>query len=58
MPSFFAETTRLFETTGVAHEIIVWVENLTDEPYTEFSNATFFRPEPGCTAKVSYRMRF
>jgi outer membrane receptor protein involved in Fe transport len=49
---------RLFEMAGVAHELTAWVENLTDELYAEFSNATFFRPEPGRTVKVSYRMTF
>lgn len=49
---------RLFELAGLAHEVTVWVENLTDELYAEFSNATFFRPEPGRTAKVSYRVTF
>src|SRR4029078_9830038 len=45
---------RLFQLGGFRHEVTVWVENLTDELYAEFSNATFFRPEPGRTAKVSY----
>ena len=39
-------------------ELTVWIENMTDELYAEFSNATFFRPEPGRTAKVSYRVTF
>ena len=45
---------RLFEFS----ELTVWIENITDELYAEFSNATFFRPEPGRTAKVSYRVTF
>ena len=49
---------RLFEFSGLANEVTVWIENLTDELYAEFSNATFFRPEPGRTAKVSYRVTF
>jgi len=49
---------RLFEFSGLANEVTVWIENLTDELYAEFSNATFFRPEPGRTAKVSYRVKF
>ena len=49
---------RLFQIGGFANEVTVWVENLTDELYAEFSNATFFRPEPGRTAKVSYRVTF
>jgi hemoglobin/transferrin/lactoferrin receptor protein len=49
---------RLFQYRGVANEVTVWIENLTDELYAEFSNATFFRPEPGRTAKISYRVTF
>lgn len=49
---------RLFETLGIKHDVTLWMENLTDELYAEFSNATFFRPEPGRTAKVSYRLSF
>lgn len=41
-----------------AQSINVWVENLTNKLYAEFSNASFFRPEPGRTAKVSYRVDF
>lgn len=49
---------RLFESGAISHSVTVWVENLTNELYAEFSNATFFRPEPGRTAKVSYRINF
>ena len=49
---------RLFQYGGFANEVTVWIENLTDELYAEFSNATFFRPEPGRTAKISYRVTF
>jgi hemoglobin/transferrin/lactoferrin receptor protein len=49
---------RLFETAGLAHEATLWVDNLTDRLYAEFSNASFFRPEPGRTARVSYRISF
>jgi hemoglobin/transferrin/lactoferrin receptor protein len=48
----------LFETMGMNHTVTLWVENLTNKLYAEFSNATFFRPEPGRTAKVSYRINF
>ena len=43
---------------GFSSEVNVWVENLTNQLYAEFSNATFFRPEPGRTMKVSYRVKF
>ena len=49
---------RLFEVNGLANELTLWVENATNELYAEFSNATFFRPEPGRTVKVSYRVTF
>lgn len=49
---------RLFEYHGMAHELTLWLENATDELYAEFSNATFFRPEPGRTTKISYRVTF
>ena len=49
---------RLYERAGVSHDLQVTVENLTDELYAEFSNSTFFRPEPGRSVKASYRVRF
>lgn len=49
---------RLFVVNGLANEVTLWVENATDELYAEFSNATFFRPEPGRTVKLSYRVTF
>jgi hemoglobin/transferrin/lactoferrin receptor protein len=49
---------HLFEFAGLRNDLTVWIENLTDELYAEFSNATFFRPEPGRTAKISYRIAF
>ncbi|HEX6641716.1 MAG TPA: TonB-dependent receptor [Thermoanaerobaculia bacterium] len=62
LPSFIVHGVgagmRLFQYGGFANEVTVWVENLTDELYAEFSNATFFRPEPGRTAKISYRVTF
>lgn len=62
LPAFTVQTVaggaRLFEHAGLTHEITLAVENLTDELYAEFSNATFFRPEPGRNFKASYRIRF
>ncbi|MEA2490866.1 MAG: hemoglobin/transferrin/lactoferrin receptor protein [Acidobacteriota bacterium] len=49
---------RLFEFNGLSSELTLWIENATNELYAEFSNATFFRPEPGRTMKVSYRVTF
>jgi outer membrane receptor protein involved in Fe transport len=48
----------LSERAGVRHELSVAIENLTDELYAEFSNATFFRPEPGRSVKATYRLSF
>lgn len=49
---------RMFEVRGIANEVTVWIENATNQLYAEFSNATFFRPEPGRTMKLSYRVTF
>ncbi len=40
-----------------SHELLLRVENATDELYSESSNATFFRPEPGRDVRVTYRLR-
>lgn len=49
---------RFLETKQMNQSVTVWVENLSNKLYAEFSNATFFRPETGRTAKVSYRINF
>jgi outer membrane receptor protein involved in Fe transport len=62
LPAFTVHTlsggARLFELRGTSHELTLAIENVTDELYAEFSNATFFRPEPGRNVKASYRVRF
>ena len=62
LPSFTVQTiaggVTLFERAGLRHELQLAVENLTDELYAEFANASFFRPEPGRNVKASYRLRF
>jgi len=62
LPSFQVHTlaggVTLFERGRFSHELRLAVENLTDELYAEFSNATFFRPEPGRNVTASYRVRF
>ncbi len=40
-----------------SHELGLILANLTDELYAEFSNATFFRPQPGRNAILTYRFR-
>lgn len=49
---------RIFEGAGLKHDVIVWVDNLTDRLYAEFANASFFRPEPGRTVRATYRVGF
>ena len=49
---------RVFESGRLTHDVTLWVDNLTDRLYAEFSNASFFRPEPGRTARISYRLGF
>ncbi len=48
----------LFQRESHEHSLTFGVENLTDELYAEFSNATFFRPEPGRNFTASYRVKF
>jgi outer membrane receptor protein involved in Fe transport len=48
----------LVERGRQSHSLTLQIDNLTDELYAEFSNATFFRPEPGRNVSASYRVRF
>ncbi len=47
-----------FEEGAQSHSLTFSIENLTDELYAEYSNATFFRPEPGRNYTLAYRFRF
>jgi hemoglobin/transferrin/lactoferrin receptor protein len=62
LPAFTVHTlaggVRLFERGPVSHTLTVTADNFTDELYAEFSNATFFRPQPGRDFVASYRVRF
>lgn len=49
---------RFLERGDLSHELLLAVENLTDELYAEFSNATFFRPQPERQVKLGYRLRY
>lgn len=40
------------------HDVTVWIDNLADTLYAEFTNASFFRPEPGRTVRLGYRLGF
>jgi hemoglobin/transferrin/lactoferrin receptor protein len=62
LPSFTVHNlgggVRLFENSAVSHEVTLWIENLTNELYAEFSNASFFRPQPGREFRAAYRLIF
>ena len=47
----------VYESARWSHQLGLGVENLTDELYAEFSNASFFRPQPGRTIIANYRLR-
>lgn len=49
---------RLFTVGSVSNELTVVVNNLTNKLYAEFSNASFFRPEPKRTLAVSWKSSF
>ena len=49
---------RLFAHGRMTHSVAVQVANLTNRLYAEFPNASFFRPEPGRTVAVTYRLGF
>ena len=62
LPSFTVHSVgiggRIWQSGGLTHDLTVWGDNLTDELYAEFSNASFFRPEPGRRIRVIYRLGF
>ncbi|MCK5439405.1 MAG: TonB-dependent receptor [Gemmatimonadetes bacterium] len=62
LPAFTTHTLRggltLFENTSYRQRIGITIANLTDELYAEFSNAAFFRPEPGRTLIVTWGLDF
>ncbi len=49
---------RLLDLGRTRHSLGISVENLTNELYAEFSNATFFRPEPKRTLLLSWITSF
>ncbi len=62
LPSFTTHTLRggltVFENTSYRQRIGITIANLTDELYAEFSNASFFRPEPGRTLILTWGLDF
>ena len=49
---------RLFNYGMTSHNLMIGVENLTNELYAEFSNASFFRPNPKRTFVISWVTSF
>ena len=43
---------------SIEHRLGLVIDNLTDELYAEFSNATFFRPQPERTVVLTYDLQF
>jgi outer membrane receptor protein involved in Fe transport len=62
LPSFTVMHVRggvkLFDHGRTSHSLVLGVENLTDQLYAEFSNATFFRPAPKRALLVSWKTSF
>lgn len=49
---------RVYAHGSFTHDVTLWIDNLADTLYAEFTNASFFRPEPGRTVRVGYRLGF
>jgi hemoglobin/transferrin/lactoferrin receptor protein len=62
LPSFNVHNLRagvkLFEFGRTSHSLAASLENFTNELYAEFSNATFFRPQPKRTFLISWTTTF
>ncbi len=62
LPAFTVHSVRggakLFNTGAVSHSLNFSVNNLTNQLYAEFSNASFFRPEPKRSAAISWTTSF
>lgn len=62
LPSFTVHSlsggVKLFQRGTMSHHVALVIDNLTDELYAEFSNATFFRPQPKRSVSLSYRIGF
>ncbi|MES2180030.1 MAG: TonB-dependent receptor [Gemmatimonadota bacterium] len=62
IPSFTVHSLRggvtVLEGHGMRHTLTLAADNLTNTLYSEFSNASFFRPETGRNLIVSYAIGF
>ena len=61
IPSFTIHTLSggvvLFERGSQQHSLTLVIDNVSDQLYSEVSNASFFRPQPRRNYLVSYRLR-
>ena len=61
LPAFTIHTLSggvvLFERGRQQHSLTLVIDNFSDELYSEFSNATFFRPQSRRNFLVNYRLR-
>jgi hypothetical protein len=62
LPGFTVQNLRggvtVLRTEGMTHRLNVALTNLTNELYAEFSNATFFRPEPKRNLTLTWEVTF
>ena len=62
LPSFTVHTlagaVTVWENASWSHSLGLIVNNVTDELYAEFSNATFFRPEAKRNFVATYSLRW
>lgn len=62
LPGFTVQNLRggvkVLEAAGMTHRLNVALTNLTNELYAEFSNATFFRPEPKRNLTLTWEVVF
>ncbi len=62
LPAFTVQSlragARVFRLGTTTHEVTVLLNNLTNELYAEFSNASFFRPEPKRSLAVAWTTTF
>ena len=62
LPGFTVQNVRggvtVFRSEGMTHRLNLALTNLTNELYAEFSNATFFRPEPKRNLTVTWEVLF
>ncbi len=62
LPAFTVHAIRggvtVFRRGPHVHRLLVVIDNLTNELYAEFANASFFRPQPGRSVTLTWDMSF